>query len=62
MKSGRALDVPPLKAAESEQIITSLGMVSSIHLKAHRIAINSDEQSSQSSPQAAPHTPQTQLS
>ena len=44
--SGRALDFPPFKAsraaAESEQMITSLGLVSSIPLKAHRIAINSD--------------------
>lgn len=43
--SGRALDFPTLKvskaAAESEQIITSLGLASSIHHKAHRTAINS---------------------
>lgn len=43
--SGQALDFPTLKvsksAAESEQIITSLGLASSIHHKAHRTAINS---------------------
>ena len=43
--SGQALDLPPLKdsrePAESEQMITSLGLVSSFHLKAHRIAFNS---------------------
>ena len=44
--SGRALDFPPQRAsraaAESEKVITSLGLVFSIHIKAHRIAINLD--------------------